>query len=123
MFVITGVQSKMERRHPMYPDFGISKRLESFKDPPSQPPKGKDVLERFFDILYRQPKNSRSAKDAATAVTEQLLALWTLGDARIPLNAEDTVKKAILTLREDLAWLNQKAKKKRANYESKVKST
>ena len=112
----------MERRHPMYPEFGISKRLEAFRDPPSQPPKGKDVLERFFDILYSQPKNNRNAKDAAAAATEQLLRLWTLGDERIPLNAEKTVKKAILTLREDLAWLNQKAKKKRPNYESKVHS-
>ena len=121
MFIITGAQSNMELRHPMYPDFGISKRLECFQPPPSQPPKGKDVLERFFDELYRQPKNNRCAKDAAATVTEQLLKLWAEGDARIPLNAEETIKTRILSFREDLAYLNKKAMKKRANYETKVR--
>ena len=110
----------MERRHTMYPDFGISRRLERFQPPPSQPPKGKDVLERLFDVIFSQDKNNRSIENAAAIVAEELLTLWALGDARIPLNALDTVKKRIISFRKDLAYLNIKAMKTRSNYGTKV---
>ena len=116
-----GAQSNMERRQAMYPEFGISKRLERFQPPPSQPPKGKDVLERLFDVLFSQEKNKRSVESAAATVAEELLALWALGDARIPLNAKDTVRNRFVSFREELAYLNKKAMKARSNYQTKVR--
>ena len=120
VFQFEGAQSSMERRRPMYPDFGIKKPLERFQPPPSEPPKGKDVLKRFFDVIYSQDKNNRSKESAAAIVTQELLALWALGDARIPLNSSITVKRRILSFRDDLAYLNKEAMKTRANYETKV---
>ena len=83
-------------RHSLYPEFGISKRLERFTPPPSQPPRGREVLERFFDILFSQEKNHRSAEAAASDVAKELTQLWMLGDARIPLNEIRTITKKIL---------------------------
>ena len=63
----------METRHPLYPEFGISKRLEHFQPPNSQPQKGRDVLERFFDVFLRQSKNELSNEQAAAIVAKENL--------------------------------------------------
>ena len=110
----------MERRQPLYPELGISRRLEGF--PPSQPPKGKDILERFFDVLFSQPKNSRNADSAALKVAKELIELWTRGDGRIPLNGVECLKRRIIAFRDDLSWLNKKSMKTRPVYAVKVRS-
>ena len=97
-----GAQSNMERRQAMYPEFGISKRLERFQPPPSQPPKGKDVLERLFDVLFSQEKNKRSVESAAATVAEELLALWALGVARMTRRKEPSNLPRILVARSNL---------------------
>ena len=104
--------AKMKTREPLYPNFLISKRLEQFQQPPCQPPKGKDVLEHFFNVLYTQPRNKRVAGDAAFTVALELRDLWNHGDARIPLRANSTIKKAILEMREDLLFICCESKKK-----------
>ena len=121
VFQFTGVQSSMERRRPMYPKLGIQKPLERFQPPPSQPPKGKEVMERFFDVIYSQDKNDRSADSAAATVTKELLDLWELGDARIPLNSKHTIKRRILTFRDDLGYLNKEKNETRPKYKTTVR--
>ena len=113
--------SKMPKtRERMYPDFGIPKPLEHFKQPPCEPPKGREVLERFFDILYKQPVNNRSAPDAAFAVAVELRELWERGDARIPLRRAQTLKKTILDFRQDLKDIQNKSKENRPSYQEAV---
>ena len=110
----------MKTRDPMYPNFLISKCLEQFKPPPCQPPKGKDVLERYFAILYEQPANMRIANDAAYKVALELQKLWEQADARIPLRSAQTIKKAILDFRDDLLYIRNESKKSRPIYVEKV---
>ena len=106
----------------MYPNFSIAKRLEHFPQPPCQPPKGKDVLERYFDVLYRQPANNRKATEAAQTVALELQSLWQRGDARIPLRTTPTLKKAILDFRDDLLYIKNESKKSRPAYQEKVRA-
>ena len=110
----------METRRPLYPKFGISKQLEHFTPPPCQPPKGKEVLERFFDVLHGQGKNQRSAETAASEVAKELIQLWKLGDGRIPLNQVKTIAKRIFDFRSDLAWLCKTSMETRPIYKTKV---
>ena len=111
----------MQTRDPMFPKFLISKRLSAFKQPPCEPPKGKDVLERYFDVLYEQPPNKRNGSDAAFKVAKELLSLWQLGDGRIPLRCEKTVKKAIEDFRTDFNYIRNETKKTRKVYQDKVR--
>ena len=104
----------------MFPEFLISKRLESFQQPPCQPPKGKDVLERYFDVLYGQTANQRNGSDAAYAVATELIDLWKRGDARIPCQFVQAVKTAIVDFRETLTVINNKSKRQRPSYQEKV---
>ena len=67
----------MNTRDRLYPDFQIGRRLNTFRSPPCQPPCGKDVLERYFDVLYAK----RCANDAAASVAGELVKLWNEGDS------------------------------------------
>ena len=51
----------------------VTKMLSRFSPPPCQPPTGKDILERFFDILFNQPKNRQDKKAAAYSVALELI--------------------------------------------------
>ena len=110
----------MDTRDPLFPDFSISKSLEKFKAPPCQPPRGRDVLERYFDVLYARPKGKRKGDDAALQVAEELIQLWGVGDARIPLITVYPLKKKINDFRDDLQYLCNKSKMNRGNYTEKV---
>ena len=107
-------------RERMYPDYQISKRREHFQQPPCQPPKGKDILERYFDVLYVQPVNKRCANDAAYAVAVEVRELWQRGDARIPLQTAQTIKKRILHFRDDLLFIQKQSKKGQPSFQEAV---
>ena len=111
------------RATPLYPDFQILRPLDAFKPPPCQPPKGKDVLERFFHVLNAQPKNRRDKAAAAHTVATKLIDLWKLGDGRIPLLCCKTLQKNILDFRADLAFLCTKANHKKPVYANKVRNS
>ena len=104
----------------LYPEFGISKPLEKFSAPPCQPPIGKDILERFFALKLEQPKNRQDNKNVAHLVALELLELWSVGDARIPCQAISNLSKQVANFREELAFLCDKSKVGRGNYQSKV---
>ena len=112
----------MKTREPLYPEFGISKTLEVFRQPPCTPPCGREILERFLGVFYSQLKNARDKGVAAHTVAVELNDLWLLGDARIPLLTMKTMKKKILELRETLNFLCIKGKKGRPGYADKVSS-
>ena len=76
----------------MYPDFKVARRLESFRPPPCESPCGKDVLERYFDVLYSKPKNKSGANKAAFNLANELTQLWRDGDGRVTLKSVATVK-------------------------------
>ena len=111
------------RAAPLYPDFQILRPLDDFKQPPCQPPKGKDVLERFFHVLFEQPKNRRDATSAADTVAVKLMDLWQLGDARIPLLRRRIIQKNIADFRADLAFLCKKGNLKKPTYANKVRTS
>ena len=100
--------SKIKTRDVLFPEFQISKLLEQFKAPPCQPPKGRDVMERFFDVLYSQSTNNRDGRKAAWKVALELDELWKLGDARIPRKTPKTIQSTILHWREQLRALCKK---------------
>ena len=112
----------MKTREPLYPEFEISMTLEAFRQPPCPPPHGREVLERFFAVLHSQPKNCRDVNAAAITVATELHALWLVGDARIPCNLRDTMKKKIVKFRELLKFLCTKGKKGRPAYAEAVSS-
>ena len=118
------VQSMMAKktRERLYPEFLITKCLEEFPRPPCEPPKGKDIMERYFDVLRKQPGNVRSKNDAAYAVAMELRDLWERGDARIPLRCPQTLKTTILKFCDDLNQIRNKSKKDRPSYQAAVSS-
>ena len=101
----------MNTREPLYPEHKISKTLDNFRQPPGQPPQGREVMERFFQVFYSVPKNERNKNDAALTVAKELCALWELGDARIPVIGRDKLKKKILGMRQDLTDICNESKK------------
>ena len=109
------------RAAPLYPAFQILRPLDAFPPPPCQPPKGKDVLERFFHVLSKQPRNRKDAGAAAHTVATELENTWKLGDARIPLKATKILKKKVVEFRQDLAYLCTKANMKRPVYANRVR--
>ena len=113
----------MHTREPLHPELIISKRLERFRQPPCQPSKGQEVLERYFDVLHSQPSNCCDVNGAARAVAKELHELWEKGDARIPINKVQTIQRKILEFREDLRYLLNKSKKGRPAYAEKVSLT
>ena len=76
----------MHTREPLHSELIISKRLERFRQPPCQPSKGQEVLERYLDVLHSQPSKCRHVSGAAQAVAKEYHELWEKGDARIPIN-------------------------------------
>ena len=62
-----------EKANKFNPDFQITKLLDTFPSPPFQSPTGKDVLKRFFDVLFEQPKNRWDNKSAAYTVAHRLV--------------------------------------------------
>ena len=106
----------------LYPDFNILKPLDRFPAPPCQPPLGKDVLERFFAILFAQPKHRQDKKATAHVVATELSELWERGDGRIPRKALSTLTKNIIEFRADLAFLCDKSKVGYGSYQKKVNS-
>ena len=106
----------MRPHQELCPEFGISKTIAAFRKPPCPPPTGKDILERFIDILHAQPRNCRSCDAVAFSVATELRDHWQEGDARIPLNTVPTIKKRILDLRETLRFIHQRSKKGRKDY-------
>ena len=112
----------MKTREPLRPEFGISKTLEAFRQPPCPPPRGKEVLERFFGVLHSQTKNSRDVNATALTVAAEMEDLWLKGDSRIPRNRVQTMKKKVLDFREDLRYLTNKSKKGRPAYAEMVSS-
>ena len=104
----------------LYPEFNISKLLDHFRAPPCQPPCGREILERFFHVLFAQPKHRRDLKAAAHTVATELANLWTAGDARIPQKAISTLAKQIFDFRADLKTLGDKSKAGRESYQKKV---
>ena len=70
----------MNRRDCLYPDFQIGRHFNTFRLPPCQPPYGKDVSERYFDVLYEKPIGKRWANAAAAYVAGKLVKLWNEGD-------------------------------------------
>ena len=110
----------MKTREPLYPEFGISKTLEAFRQPPCSPPQGKEILERYFAVFHDQPKNERNSNLAVLHVSNELLELWQRGDARIPINTLKTLKKKVSDFREDLRSLSKKSHKKRPAYAATV---
>ena len=110
----------MKTREALFPEFEISKTLEEFRLPPCPPPRGKDVLERFLAILHETQKNLRSCNSVALCVANELDDLWEKGDARIPRNKVQTMKKKIVDLRKDLRTLCNKSKKGRPAYQATV---
>ena len=106
----------MKTREPLHPEFGISKTIESFRQPPCPPPHGLEVLERFFAVLHSQPGNNRNINGAALVIAQELDELWQLGDARIPRKVLQTIKAKVLDLRNLLRNLCNKSKKARPAY-------
>ena len=111
----------MKTREPLHPEFGIARTIEAFRQPPCSPPQGKEVLERFFEVLHSQPKNGRNVDAAAYSVAAELDGLWKLGDARIPLKTVKTIKKMITDFRENLRKICVKSKKGKPAYEEAVR--
>ena len=63
----------MDTREGLKPKFGISRTIDAFrKQCPTAT--GKDVLERFFGILHKQPRNCRNVDATAFAVATELQA-------------------------------------------------
>ena len=108
-----------EKAPKMYPEFYISKVLTHFSSPPCQPPLGREVLERFFDLLFAQPKHRRDNNAAAYAVALEL-ETWGQGDARIPLKSNKTLVKQIVDFRHDLKIVCDKSKAGRESYQKTV---
>ena len=106
----------MKTRERLFPEFQISKTIDAFRQPPCSPPHGKEVFERFFGVLYSQPKNCRNFIAAGHTAAAEMDALWLVGDARIPRNTIETIKKKILKFRELLQYLLNKSKKGRPVY-------
>ena len=112
----------MNTREPLYPDLQISKTIEAFQQPPCPPPRGKEILERFFGVLHSTSKNNRDLNTVSLTVAGELHVLWSIGDARIPCNTKHTMKKKIVKLREILKYLSNKSKKGRPAYAEAVSS-
>ena len=110
----------MKTREPLHPEFQISKTIPAFQQPPCEPPHGKEILERFFDVLHSQPKNNRDGNAVAHSVATELDDLWLLGDARIPRNTVPTIKKKVVDFRDLLGIISKKSKKGRPAYEEAV---
>ena len=110
----------MKTREPLYPEFEISRTLQEFHPLPCPPPCGKDVLERFFGILHETRKDLRSCNSVALQVATELHDLWERGDARIPRNKLQTIKKKVVDFREDLRRLCKKSKKGTPGYQATV---
>ena len=110
----------MHTREPLRPEFQISKRLEQFRQPPCQPPRGMEVMERFFGVLHSQASNCRDVNGAARIVAKELHELWEKGDAQIPIQRINTTHAKILEFREDLRYLCNKSKKGRPAYAERV---
>ena len=113
----------MKTREPLHPELQISKTIDEFQSPPCPPPRGKDVLERFYGVLHSQQGNSRKASDAAQLVAKELHDLWLRGDARIPRCLVKTIQKKIMDMREMIRYLSDKAKKGRPAYAEKASSS
>ena len=111
----------MKTREPLRPEFGISKTLEAFREPPCPPPRGNEILERFFGVLHSQTKNSRDVNAAALTVADEMDDLWQKGDSRIPRNRVQTMKKKVMDIRDLLRYLSNKSKKGRPAYAEKVR--
>ena len=67
-----------------------------------------------------QPVNKRCANDAAYAVAVEVRELWQRGDARIPLQTAQTIKKRILHFRDDLLFIQKQSKKGRPSFQEAV---
>lgn len=78
-------------------------------------------MERFFDVFHAVPKNKRDAKQAALTVAKELVELWKLGDARIPLFRWQTIQEKILEMHGDLRFINNKSKIGQPAYVFKVR--
>ena len=113
-------KTSLENAPKLYPDFGITKLLEKFPAPPCQPPRGLDVLERFFALRIAQPKNRQDNKNVAWLVATELSELWKVGDGRIPRKSVSHLMKQIVEFRELLAFLCVKSRAGRGSYQSKV---
>ena len=59
-------------------------------------------------MIESQPKNDRNVVAAACLVATELVELWKLGDARIPLLHILSIKKKIILFREELAYVCKK---------------
>ena len=118
--IVQIISLRMKTREGLQPEFGISKTLDAFKQPPCQPPKGKDVLERYYGVLHSQPPNEKDANAALLVVAKELRALWEMGDARIPLKKNFDIKADLIRFRENLRYLTNKSKKGRPTYVAKV---
>ena len=73
-----------QSRQKIAEEFGIDYPIAKFTPLPCQPPKGKQVLERFYAHLRAQTGNKKNANSAAYKTAKDLEEVWSLGDARIP---------------------------------------
>ena len=102
------------------PKLGISRTIDAFRKPLCPLATGKDILERFFGILHKQPRNCRDVNATALIVATELEAHWKEGDGRIPLKSTPTIRQRIVDFRETFRLIGQKSKKGRKDYAEAV---
>lgn len=106
----------MTQRSPISSDFGIAHPLENFPLPPCQPPKGKAVLERLYNVYGAKGPEYHDFGKSANRVGQELHDLWSRGDGCIPLLCLKTIKQKIEKFRKDFAFIKEKSKKNRPQY-------
>ncbi len=91
---------------------GAVKKLSCFKNPPCEPPKGKDVCERMNYLTFSKEKTTT----AAQVVAKELLHLWKVGDSKISLLNIKTIQRRILELFGNYSFVKKKSWKAKGGY-------